>query len=189
MDRDEITNLVLKELHGRLWHTTPPDRFARILELGAILPVHPDNPNPDGWKTLSGAPYRSYAHTLGAVSLFDFDQLDPEVYRENATSSSWDEYVPFREKWGSAVWIELDREKVTPQLISAAELLKTKPRGGSSEVLDHALHRSGARRTTAAIRVRESLRCRKGRQWNPRTQSVTSFASSPVRAPKKMRDG
>jgi len=124
MDRDEITNLVLKELHGRLWHTTPPDRFARILELGAILPVHPDNPNPDGWKTLSGAPYRSYAHTLGAVSLFDLDQFDPEVYRENATSSSWDEYVPFREKWGSAVWIEIDREKVAPQLISAAELLK-----------------------------------------------------------------
>ncbi len=124
MDRDAITNLVLKELHGCLWHTTPPDRFARILELGAILPIHPDNSNPDGWKTLSGEPYRSYAHTLGAVSLFDFEQFDPEVYRQKCPLSSWDEYVPFREKWGSAVWIEIDREKVAPQLISAAELLK-----------------------------------------------------------------
>jgi hypothetical protein len=124
MDRHRITNLVLKELHGRLWHTTPPDRFARILELGAILPIHPDNPNPDGWKTLSGEPYRSYAHTLGAVSLFDFDQFDPEVYRQKCQSSSWDEYVPFREKWGSAVWIEIDREKVAPQLISGPELLR-----------------------------------------------------------------
>lgn len=29
---------VLRELHGRLWHMTPPDRFEKILEIGSILP-------------------------------------------------------------------------------------------------------------------------------------------------------
>jgi hypothetical protein len=59
---------MLKELHGRLWHTTHPYRFKRILEIGSILPV-PDPPNPDGWRTMDGEPYRSYAHTL-ALSVF-----------------------------------------------------------------------------------------------------------------------
>ena len=124
MDCEATRSLVLKELQGRLWHTTPPDRFKRIVELGAILPIHPDNPNPDGWKTPSGDPYRSYAHTLGAVSLFDFDQFDPEAYREKCPLSTWETFVPFREKWGSSVWIEIDREKVAPKFISGPELIR-----------------------------------------------------------------
>jgi hypothetical protein len=124
MDCDATRDLVLKVLHGRLWHTTHPDRFKRILETGSILPIHPDNPNPDGWKTMSGAPYRTYAHTLGAVSLFDFDQFDPEAYHQRCPGSTWETYVPFREKWGSSVWIEIDREKVAPQLISGPELIR-----------------------------------------------------------------
>jgi hypothetical protein len=122
MDLKLMRKLVLKELHGRLWHTTPPDRFRRILELGSIVPV-PDPPNPDGWSTMDGEPYRSYAHTLGAVSLFDFGQFDPELYEQKCPMSSWYEFVPFRGKWGSAVWIEIDRELAAPHFISGTDLV------------------------------------------------------------------
>jgi len=117
-----LRNLTLKELHGALWHTTHPDRFRHILELGSILPI-PDPPNPDGWQTMDGEPYRSYAHTLNGVSLFDFDQFDPESYSTKYPMSSWDVFVPYREKWGSAVWIEIDRERVASNLISPADVI------------------------------------------------------------------
>jgi len=122
MELNALRNLVLKELHGRLWHTTPPDRFQRILETGAILPV-PDPPNPDGWRTMGGEPYRSFAHTLGAVSLFDFDQFDPESYGTKCPMSDWHTFVPYREKWGSSVWIEIDRGLIAQQLISGPDLV------------------------------------------------------------------
>jgi hypothetical protein len=122
MDTRATRAIVLKELYGRLWHTTAPDRFKRILELGTILPI-PENPNPDGWRTMDGEPYRSYAHTLNGVSLFDFDQFDPENYAAKCPLSSWDTFVPYREKWGSAVWVEIDRDLVAPNLISAADVV------------------------------------------------------------------
>jgi hypothetical protein len=117
-----MRRLVLRELHGRLWHTTHPDRFKRILETGSILPI-PEAPNPDGWRTMDGEPYRSYAHTLGGVSLFDFDQFDPESYATRCPMSSWYTFVPYQEKWGAAVWIEIDREIVAPSLISAVDVV------------------------------------------------------------------
>jgi hypothetical protein len=116
------TELILPELHGRLWHTTHPDRFKPILTTGAILSV-PSTPNPDGWKTLGGEDYCSYAHKLGGVSLFDFDQFDPKSYEEKCPLSSWYEFVPYRSKWGGAVWIEIDREKIAGQLISGSDLV------------------------------------------------------------------
>jgi hypothetical protein len=122
MDSHIARDLVLKLLHGRLWHTTHPDRFTRILELGSILPV-PDPPNPDGWRTMDGEPYRSYAHTLNGVSLFDFDQFDPESYSQKYPICDWRTFVPYREKWGSAVWIEIDRERIAPNLISPADVI------------------------------------------------------------------
>jgi len=122
VDMRVIRESVLRELNASLWHTTHPDRFKRILEMGSILPV-PENPNPDGWKTMDGAPYRSYAHTLGGVSLFDFHQFDPESYGTKCPMSSWYEFVPFREKWGSAVWIEIDRELIVSQFISGPDLV------------------------------------------------------------------
>ena len=114
--------IVLKELHGRLGHTTPPDRFQRILEIGSILPI-PENPNPDSWRTMSGEPYRTFAHTLGAVSLFDFDQFDPLSYATKCPMCDWQTFVPYREKWGSAVWIEINRELIAPQFISGPDLV------------------------------------------------------------------
>jgi hypothetical protein len=37
--------------------------------------------------------------------------------------SSWDTFVPYREKWGSAVWIEIDRKMAAPQFISGPDLV------------------------------------------------------------------
>jgi hypothetical protein len=122
METHLLRRVVLKALQGGLWHTTPPDRFQRIQELGAILPI-PENPNPDGWKTMGGDPYRPYAHTLNGVSLLDFDQFDPETYAAKCPMSDWHTFVPYREKWGSAVWIEINREQVATALISGADVV------------------------------------------------------------------
>ena len=110
------------ELFGRLWHTTHPDRFNRILSSGAILP-EPDIPDGDRWKTLLGKDHYPYVRILGGVSLFDFVEFDPDSYEERCPVSTWREFVPYRTDWGCSVWIELDREQVKAQLISGPDLV------------------------------------------------------------------
>lgn len=113
--------LVLKELVGNLWHTTYPDRFQDILASGAILPES----GIQNWKAVGvgyGEDCCSYAHKLGGVSLFDFDQFDQTGYETKYPLSSWDAFVPYLWDCG-AVWIEIDREKVAPGLISASNLV------------------------------------------------------------------
>jgi hypothetical protein len=114
--------LILTELCGRLWHTTHSDRFALILSSGAILP-EPAVPNCDRWKTSQGEEYYPFVRTLGGVSLFDFDNFDPEIYSNSCPMSSWHEFVPYRKDWGHSVWIEIDREQVAPQFISGPDLV------------------------------------------------------------------
>jgi hypothetical protein len=61
---------------------------------------------------------------LGGVSLFDFEQFDAEKYREKCPMSSWHEFVPWQESWGSSVWIEIHREQVRPPaFISGPDLV------------------------------------------------------------------
>jgi hypothetical protein len=43
-------DFIWQELIGRLWHTTHPDHFQRILQRGAIIP-EPDIPESARWKT------------------------------------------------------------------------------------------------------------------------------------------
>lgn len=38
-------------------------------------------------------------------------------------SSSWFEFVPYQQRWGCSVWIELDRVQADPHLISGADLV------------------------------------------------------------------
>jgi len=120
--RHKLQELILPELYGRLWHTTHPERFNDVLASGAILP-RPAVRNPDAWKTLSGEIYCPYACKLGGVSLFDFDHFDPESYTKKCPMSSWYEFVPYRSDWDCAIWIEIDREQVAPQVISGSDLL------------------------------------------------------------------
>jgi len=111
--------VILAELHGGLWHTTHPDHFKQILASGGILP----DPGVSNWKAIGDEDCCSYAHKLGGVSLFDFEQFDPESYQQRYRLSSWDTFVPYLEKWGGAVWIEIDREKVESNLISRFDLV------------------------------------------------------------------
>ncbi|MGH9531742.1 MAG: hypothetical protein ACRD2Q_05070 [Terriglobales bacterium] len=114
-----MQDLILAELRGGLWHTTHPDRFNAILASGAILP----EPGIQNWKAVGGEDCCSYARKLGAVSLFDFDEFDPEKYGQEYRLSSWHVFVPFIESWGGAVWIEIDRQKVASCLVSRSELV------------------------------------------------------------------
>jgi regulation of enolase protein 1 (concanavalin A-like superfamily) len=63
---------------------------------------------------------------LGGVSLFDFNEFDPMIYAEKcpASAGSWHAFVPYRSKWGGAVWIEIDRQKVAAQLITASDAVE-----------------------------------------------------------------
>jgi hypothetical protein len=115
-------DLILPELCGRLWHTTHPDRFKSILVSGAILP-EPDIPDRERYCTGGGKEHYPYVRTLGGVSLFDFAQFDPDEYEIRCPSSSWAYFVPHHLHWERAVWIEIDREQVSPKLISGRDLL------------------------------------------------------------------
>jgi hypothetical protein len=117
-----MRDLVLRELHGRLWHTTHPDRFKDILTSGAILP-DPNMPDSDRWGTSQGPDHYPYVRTLGGVSLFDFDQFDAETYSNKCPMSAWYEFVPYRECWGCSVWIEIDRKQVDPHMVSWSDLV------------------------------------------------------------------
>ena len=117
-----LRDFIWQELHGGLWHTTHPDRFQCILEHGAIVP-HPNIPDSERWKARRGAEYYPFVRTIGGVSLFDFDEFDPESYREKCPISNWDEFVPFRKEWRCAVWIEIDRAQAADHLVSGADLV------------------------------------------------------------------
>lgn len=117
-----LLELVLKELNGRLWHTTHPDRFSAIINSGGILP-EPDISDRDRWKTSQGKEFYPYVRTIGGVSLFDFNNFDPESYGQKYPISSWRTFVPFRMEWGCSVWIEINRVQVAAQLISTTDLV------------------------------------------------------------------
>jgi hypothetical protein len=103
----------LKELDGRLWHTTTPKRFMSIRSGGSILPD-------------------PYVRTLGGVSLFDFADFDPTTYNDRYPFSTWREFVPFRDEVGSAVWLEVDREKVAGSYIDPISLMKKWKKDGAN---------------------------------------------------------
>ena len=113
----------LKTLQGKLWHTTSKSRFEGIRKCGSILVSPPENlvPNEDRWNGL--------VRHLGGVSLFDFHDFCPDTYdRKCQVSESrrgeWQRFVPIQHGWDSAVWLEVDREKVSDALISGEELSK-----------------------------------------------------------------
>jgi hypothetical protein len=117
------TDFILQELYGRLWHTTHPDHFQRILERGAIV-SEPDISGSKRWKTAQGPAYYPYVRTIGGVSLFDFNGFDPDRYSEKYPLSNWREFVPFRKEWHCAVRIEINRARAAEHFISGVDLIR-----------------------------------------------------------------
>ena len=112
----------IKMLQGKLWHTTSECRFKGIRKAGAIQ-VNPNIDNNERWKTSQGLHFWPYVRKLGGVSLFDFRDFDPDAYDQKCPSSSWRSFVPICRRWKSAVWLEIDREKVRDELIPGDKLL------------------------------------------------------------------
>lgn len=102
-------------LHGKLWHCTSPDRFASILASGAIL-VNPDIPNSEKWKS-------AFVRKIGGVSLFDFGGFNPDAYEQAHPMCNWHDFVPYRERWGGAVWIEINRDAIADRFTTADDLV------------------------------------------------------------------
>ncbi len=110
-------------LHGRLWHTTTPNRYQMIIDSGFILP-YPLIPDRERWKTGKGPDFYPYVRLLEGVSLFDFEGFDPETYCEIYPLSNWQEFVPYRRAWGQSIWIEIDRQIIKAGFIGGKKLIE-----------------------------------------------------------------
>jgi hypothetical protein len=117
-------------LHGRLWHTTSLERYQMIITEGYILP-EPPIPDEQRWKTCRGPHYYPYVRSLSGVSLFDFEGFAPDNYSEEYPNSRWRAFVPYREAWGQAVWIELDRRAIAKGFINGKMLLERRDQEGA----------------------------------------------------------
>jgi hypothetical protein len=109
-------------LKNGIWHTTSVERFNAILKEGAILP-EPPIPDSERWSTGQGPEWYPFVRKIGGVSVFDFTAFDEVTYENEYPLSNWSEFVPCREKWGSAAWIELKRESLGASFIDGRSLL------------------------------------------------------------------
>lgn len=126
----------LGKLHDRLydglWHVTHPCRVPDIVQAGALL-VEPDIDNSERWKTGRGPDYYPFVRHLGGVSLFDFQGFDATRYSETHPMSSWQTFVSHMRDWGGAVWIEIDRDALADNLVSADDLVALWDRDGNRQ--------------------------------------------------------
>lgn len=113
-DQDTLREVgpIWAELHGGLWHTTHPERFLGIIEKQAIL-VEPEIPERDRWGTIGGHRTHPYVRFIGGLSLFDFTNFDPSEYRLRCAGSNWRTFVPYRVDWAGAIWLEIDRSRLS----------------------------------------------------------------------------
>ncbi len=113
---------VLRLIKCGVWHTTSRERFESICRDGEIR-AEPNIHDSERWSTRSGPRYFPYVRSLGGISLFDFSEFEAKTYNEKYRLSNWDEFVPFRQDWGSAVWIKINRVSVEKNLIAPDRLL------------------------------------------------------------------
>lgn len=109
-------------LRGSVWHTTTPERFQSIVKSGFLLP-DPDIPDKDRWGTGLGESHYPFVRSLGGVSLFDFRQFDEKAYPKSYPNSSVYSFVPCSHRSSIAVWIEIDTDSVTQNIIFGDDLL------------------------------------------------------------------
>lgn len=82
--------------------------------------VEPNIDDKERWGSRDRPPF---VRKIGGISLFDFNGFDPESYAVSHPLSSWQYFIPHRNDWGGAVWLNIDRAAVTNSFISAYEIL------------------------------------------------------------------
>lgn len=115
-------------LENGIWHTTHPERFASIMAEG--LRAEPALPEEARWKSSRGPDYFPFVRKLGGVSLFDFSEFDPEIYDRSHPMSNWREFVPYREAWAGAIWVQVDRDALGDRFVSTDDLVRRWDEGG-----------------------------------------------------------
>jgi hypothetical protein len=105
----DIVGDILGELQGRnsLWHRTNLDGLRGIIQDGHI------NINDGQFAPTTGHSASSYGRLLKAVSLFDFDtyEVEPILF----TANDWRPFLADLKPL--TIWIELDRDKLAPELL------------------------------------------------------------------------
>ena len=117
-----VNEMFPKLLLGKLWHSTSPIRYQMIKDAGWIFP-NPPIPEKERWGVSRGPDFYPYVRSIGGVSLFDFEGIDPDNYGEEYPSSSWYEFVPYRRTWGLAIWLEINRDLIFEAFIDGQTLL------------------------------------------------------------------
>lgn len=108
------------QLHGGLWHTTRPDRVPSIVTSDYIM-VEPIIDDKGRWRSWDRPPF---VRKIGGISLFDFEDFNPEKYADSHPLSSWQYFVPHRADWGGAVWLNIDRVAVSESFVSADDIVE-----------------------------------------------------------------
>lgn len=118
----EIGKFIQQNLVGRLWHVTSSQRFQLIKSDGFIRP-EPSIPDQERWSTSQGPRWFPFVRFIGGFSLFDFPEgFDIDQYRKRCPSSSLEAFIPYREEWGHAVWLEIDQNKQQGSLIRGSDV-------------------------------------------------------------------
>lgn len=119
----EMRTKALKLLKGSIWHTTSPERFARILT-DELIRTTPKIADAERWKTSRGPNYFPFVRKIGGISLFDFREFDELEYSSRCPMSSWHEFIPVCSSWESAVWIEIDIHVLGSNFVDGTSLLQ-----------------------------------------------------------------
>lgn len=122
-------------LRRGIWHITLPNRYESILADREIRPEPKNVRDVERYGTLKGVEGYPYVRSIGGVSLFDFDGFDPIARSDHSCGRAWHTFVPYPSTWDSAIWLEITRTAVAPNLVSAAELKEGWEKGNQGRKL------------------------------------------------------
>ncbi|CAG35140.1 hypothetical protein [Desulfotalea psychrophila] len=108
-------------LKRNLWHVTSRDRFLSMQSSGAILRC-PPIADSERWATSQGREHWPLVRYLGGISLFNFNDFDPELYTQTYPMSSWRSFVPSCHRFTESIWIEIDKEAIIDSLLFEKDL-------------------------------------------------------------------
>lgn len=92
------------------------------MRVGAIV-AEPGVSDRERWGTACGPEMYPFVRHLGGVSLFEFNNFNPKIYAETYSLSMWQAFVPYIEKWGESLWLEIDIGQLGPSFVPGHDLL------------------------------------------------------------------